>query len=189
MKNMKIVVCALAILAASAVGCTDKKEIPPLTTAVSSATTVNYSEIQSELSEMKSKYESVTKIYDGSIEAAINQYCEKYLSFRENSRDAANIKDVVTENYYKELSVSKGHQTENAENRYEQATGVDSLYFSNYAAPSNEVSVTAFCKQTVIYKNKTTTSDIAYVFELQYTGEKWKIASAATKISETKEEN
>ena len=58
---------------------------------------------------------------------------------------------------------------------YEQATGLDKLYYGNNSSPSDNIEVIALCKQTVIYDDKVTTSDVTYIFDMLYKSGNWVI--------------
>lgn len=137
-------------------------------------TGVNIDSIQSELSELKDKYSNITKIYDKSLKDSINTYCEKYLSFTGSATDnAKKIKDVVSDEYYEELMSQTGHKKSDED--YEQSTGLDKLYYGNNSSPSDNIEVIALCKQTVIYDDKVTTSDVTYIFDMLYKSGNWVI--------------
>lgn len=151
----------------------DVKEIStPIVATID--TSVNIDSIQSELSELKDKYSNITKLYDKSLKDSINTYCEKYLSFTGSATDnIEKIKDIVSEEYYEDLMSQTGHKKSDED--YEQSTGLNKLYYGNNSSPSDNIEVIALCKQTIIYDDKVTTSDVTYIFDMLYKSDKWVI--------------
>ena len=155
--------------------CTNQKntETPdsaPKTTAVS------IEEIQIQLSELKGKYRDIMKMYDNSINSSIDTYCEEYLSYYGSAtNNIEKIKNIVTERFYSELLTQKGYLK--SDNTYEQSTGVEKLYYSDYSSPTNSINIMAHCKQTVIFNNEVTTSDVGYIFDMEYENNTWRINS------------
>lgn len=143
-------------------------------------TTVSIDNLQSELSKLKDEYNKITKIYDDSLKKSINIYCENYLSFTGSATDnIEKIKDVVSEDYYEELLSQTGHKK--SDEKYEQSTGLDKLYYDNNSSPSDSIEVIALCKQTIIYDDNVTTDDVTYVFDMLYKNDKWIINGTETK--------
>lgn len=144
--------------------------------SASKSTTVSIEEMQIQLSEIKDKYNGIMKMYDDSINSSIDTYCEEYLSYYGSATNNIDkIESIVTESYYSKLQSQTGHQK--SDNTYEQSTGVEKLYYSNYSSPTNTINIMAHCKQTVIFNNEVTTSDVGYSFGMVYENNIWKIDS------------
>lgn len=165
---------ALIISSLTMTACSKKSNETSHTLVATLDTGVNIDSLQSELSEVKDKYSNITRIYDKSLKESINTYCEEYLSFTGSATDnAKKIKDVVSDEYYEELMSQTGHKISDKD--YEQSTGLNKLYYDNNSSPSDSIEVIALCKQTIIYDDKVTTSDVTYIFNMLYKVGKWVI--------------
>ncbi len=175
---MKRIICFIPILISFILvlsACINQKSTETPDSA-SKATTVSIEEIQAQLSELKGKSSNIMKMYDNSINSSIDTYCEEYLSYYGSTTNNINkIQSIVTESFYSELLTHTGHQK--SDNTYEQSTGVENLYYSDYSSPTNTINIMAHCKQTVIFNNEVTTSDVGYSFGMVYENNTWKINS------------
>ena len=141
-------------------------------------TAPNIEGLQDELSELKDKYNESIKIYEDNLEYAINTYCKNYLSYIGSATDnIEKIKDIVTDDYYSELQSQIGHKK--SEDDYEQFTGIEKLYYSNYSSPSESTDILVQCKQTVIFDDEVDTYDVYYVFGMTYEKGIWKVNSVS----------
>lgn len=136
-------------------------------------TAVNIEELQFKINKLENKLSTYDKIYDDSLLNAIGVYCKNYLSFID-SPSTDQISEVVTVDYLSKLSVT-GNKGNN--NEYQQATIVDDLFYEkiNQNNP-NSIKVVALCQQNIVYQNKSTTTDVYYIFSMQYK-DKWLISN------------
>ncbi len=173
---MKKIICILLIASTLFMSACTNQTNTETPDSAPKATTVSIEEIQAQLSELKGKYSDIIKMYDNSINSSIDIYCEEYLSYYGSATNNINkIQSIVTEHFYRELLTQIGHQK--PDTTYEQSTGVDNLYYSDYSSPTNSINIMAHCKQTVIFNNEVTTSDVGYIFDMEYENNTWKINS------------
>lgn len=176
---MKKIICILLIASTLFMSACTSQLNTETPDSASKSTTVSIEEIQTQLSEIKDKYNNIMKMYDESIDSSITTYCEKYLSYYGSATNNINkIQNILTDNYYSKLQSQTGHQK--SDNTYEQSTGVEKLYYSDYSSPTNTINIMAHCKQTVIFNNEVTTSDVGYSFGMVYENNIWKIDSVDT---------
>lgn len=137
----------------------------------------DYANLKNEYNSLEEKYNDTQKIYDSSIKDNIITYCDNMLSYIGNiSADNINdVKSIVTDTYYNELQSYLGHiqSTEN----FEQACGLEALYYSDNSAPYDSVDIIAICKKTTIYKDDAATETVAYRFNMKYQSDNWFINS------------
>lgn len=149
-------------------------------------TTIDIKNLESELSDITDKYNKINKIYDDSLVATINQYCSNYLSFKGNATDNIDkISDCVTRAYMNTLKSQVGHEQQKVD--YQQSTGIEKIYYSDYSNISGQIKILALCSQTVTYNNKVKNIKCAYEFEMFLDNNVWKINnvnSVLTNISE-----
>lgn len=177
MKKKLILFTSAILLIATLSACSKTDEVSA-TNIATSDTSINIEQLQSDFSEIENKYNDITKIYDETLEASINEYCEKYLSYTGTATDnIEKVKDIVTDNYYDELQSQTGHQKSDED--YEQSTGVQKLYYENFSEPSDSIDVLAHCKQTVIYYDEVSTYNVFYTFEMKLKSDTWKINSVS----------
>lgn len=149
-------------------------------------TTIDIKNLESELSDITDKYNKINKIYDDSLVATINQYCSNYLSFKGNATDNIDkISDCVTRAYMNTLKSQAGHEQQKVD--YQQSTGIEKKYYSDYSNINGQINILALCSQTVTYNNKVKNIKCAYEFEMFLDNNVWKINnvnSVMTNISE-----
>ncbi len=175
MKRKLCIVLVLIITALSITACSSGKN-NKMPKTVSTITEADLEKLENELKQMQIKYDNITRIYDESLTKSINAYCEQYLSYDSlTTKNTDSLKDYVTEDLYIELSSQAGHQKSNE--KYEQSTGIDCLYYSDNSAPCDNINVAALCKQTVIYNDKTEIQNAVYIFNMLYQNNEWKINS------------
>lgn len=180
-RPIALIVCTALIICS---GCTVKNPPKPQTASADTTVTtaVNAEELQKQLSDVTEKYKKSRMIYDSSLKNAVNTYCEYFLTFdSDTEKDLTKIKDAVTPSYYTELQSQTGHAKNNSDKSYEQTTGVDSLYYSDYSESENNVKVLALCKQTILYDDEAHTGDVTYIFNMVYDNSKWLINSVDIK--------
>lgn len=185
----KILIISIALLSILFLCSCAKKDdvnssIPNTASADSAVTTVDiealqndYANLENEYNTLQEKYNDTQKIYDSSIENNIITYCDNMLTYT-NSISADNVskvKDIVTDTYYNELQSYSGHLQSNE--NFEQACGLEMLYYSDNSTPSDSAEIIAICKKTTIYKEDVSTETLAYKFDMEYQSEKWLINS------------
>ena len=148
-----------------------------MTTVDIEAIQQGYANLENEYNALQEKYNSTKKIYDGSIEDNITSYCDNMLTYTENisSDNIRKVKNIVTDTYYNELQSYLGHiqSTKN----FEQACGLEALYYSNNSVPSDSTDIIAICKKTAIYDDDVSTETLAYKFNMKYQSDNWLINS------------
>lgn len=185
----KILIISIALLSILSLCSCDKKDdvkmsMPNTASADSAVKTVDieaiqkdYVNLENEYNTLQEKYNDTQKIYDSSIENNIITYCDNMLTYI-NSISADNVskvKDIVTDAYYNELQSYSGHLQSNE--NFEQACGLETLYYSDNSTPSDSTDIIAICKKTTIYKDDVSTETLAYKFDMKYHSEKWLINS------------
>ena len=178
MKKVLFILLTLSILISifSMTGCDNNVTVTQPIAASSDTvqTTVDIDNIIEENNLLKQELADASKIYDDTLESAVNTYCEKYLSYSGSATDNIyKVENIITESYYNELLSQTGHQK--SDDDYEQSTGLDKLYYSENSLPSDNIEVIAICKQTVIYKDEIKNNNVFYTFNLVYDVDKWKI--------------
>lgn len=186
MKKILIISITLFSLI-SLCSCTkDKSDIPtPNTASADIATTTvdieaiqqSYSNLEYEYNALQEKYNNTQKIYNSSIENNIIAYCDNMLTYTDNisADNIDSVKNIITDTYYNELQSYLGHiqSTES----FEQACGLETLYYGDNSTPSDSTDIIAICKKTAIYKDDVSTETLAYKFNMEYQSEKWLINS------------
>lgn len=148
-----------------------------LTTVDVKAMQQSYANLENEYSNLEEKYNDTQKIYDSSIKDNIITYCDNMLTYTDNisADNIDSVKNVITDTYYNQLQSYLGH-TQSTES-FEQACGLEALYYSDNSTPSDSVDIIAVCKKTTIYKDDVSTETIAYKFNMQYQSDNWFINS------------
>ncbi|MCH5297268.1 MAG: hypothetical protein J1E85_06320 [Ruminococcus sp.] len=188
MKKILIISIALfSLLSLSSCAKKDKADISIPNTASSdtiAVTTVNveaikqdYANLENEYNALEEKYNDMQKIYDSRIRDNIITYCNNMLTYTDNisADNIIEVKDIVTDIYYDELQSYLGHIQSNE--KFEQACGLETLYYSDNSIPSDSVDIIAICKKTTIYKDDVATETVAYRFNMKYQSENWRINS------------
>ena len=83
------------------------------------------------------------------------------------------------------LKSQVGHEQQKVE--YQQSTGIEKIYYSDYSNINGQINILALCSQTVTYNNKVKNIKCAYEFEMFLDNNVWKINnvnSVMTNISE-----
>lgn len=184
----KLLIISIALLSVfSLSSCTKKDNADislPNTADTISVTTVDaeamqqsYANLEDEYSNLEEKYKDTQKIYDSSIKGNIITYCDNMLTYTNNiSSDNINsVKNIVTDTYYNELQSYLGH-VQSTES-FEQACGLETLYYNDNSIPSDTADIIAVCKKTTIYKDDVSTETVAYKFNMKYQSDNWLINS------------
>lgn len=187
MKKIFIVLIALlSVITLSSCTTNDKADtsMPNTASADIAVTTVDVEAIQQDYADLmnaynalEEKYNNTQKIYNSSIENNIITYCDNMLTYTGSiSADNINkIEEIITDTYYNELQSYLGHiqSTEN----FEQACGLEALYYSDNSTPSDSIDIIAVCKKTTIYNNDVSTETVAYRFNMKHQSDNWLINS------------
>ncbi|MBQ2972376.1 MAG: hypothetical protein IJE16_07505 [Ruminococcus sp.] len=124
-----------------------------------------------------SNINDVLRIYEESLKTNIELYCEEYLTYQGSPTSELDvIESIITDDYYEQIKATSNYRTEDKD--YEQATALNTLYYSDYSTASKNEKVLAQCYQTIIVDNKSTTYNTFYIFNMKYDEEKgWLIDS------------
>lgn len=184
----KLLIITIALLSVfSLSSCTKKDNADisrPNTADTIAVTTVDieslqqsYTNLENEYSNLEEKYNDTQKIYDSNVKDNIITYCNNMLTYTNNisADNIDSVKNIVTNTYYNELQSYLGHvhSTEN----FEQACGLETLYYSDNSIPSDNADIIAVCKKTTIYKDDVATETVAYKFNMKYQSDNWLINS------------
>lgn len=142
----------------------------------STTETVQATEYSEELSEM-------LRIYEESMKANIETYCIEYLTFVDSPADNLDsVKDIITTDYLDRIELISDSPDNGGDKdkkvKYEQATALNELFYSDYSVPTTRTKVLAQCYQTVTVDSKVTTNKVFYLFTMEYEdGTGWLIDS------------
>ncbi len=184
MKHTKKIFCTVFIatlILSNLVGCTNKSADNNQSTIDTATVTDNNESTEStanseELSEM-------LKIYEESMKENIETYCIEYLTFVDSPVDNIDlIKDIITTDHLDRIQLISDAPDNGGDKdkkiKYEQATALSELFYSDYSVPSTRTKVLAQCYQTVTVDSKVTTSKVFYLFSMKYEdGRGWLIDS------------
>lgn len=184
----KLLIISIALLSIfSFSSCTKKDDVEismPNTADTVAVTTIDaesiqqsYANLENEYKALEGKYNDTQKIYDKSIKDNIITYCDNMLTYTDNilSDNIDSVKDIITDTYYNELQSYLGH-IQSSES-FEQACGLEDLYYSDNSIPSDNADIITVCKKTTIYKDNVSTETVAYKFNMQYQSDNWFINS------------
>lgn len=165
MKSIKkafIILVVLAVVVATLSGCNNSAT----NNGESTPDNIESTEYNEELSEM-------LRIYEESMKNNIETYCTEYLTFVDSPVDnIESIKDIITTDYLdriKLISEAPDNGGEKDEKiKYEQATALSELFYSDYSVPTTRTKVLAQCYQTVTVDSKVTTKKVFYLFTMEY---------------------
>lgn len=137
----------------------------------------SYANLENDYINLEEKYNDTQKIYDSSIKDNIITYCDNMLTYADNisADNIDSVKNIITDTYYNELQSYLGHiqSTES----FEQACGLEALYYGDNSTPSDSVDIIAVCKKATIYKDDVSTETVAYKFNMKYQSDNWLINS------------
>ena len=174
-----VLVCLIFILLLLSCGCATK------TAQKTNPTEAN---IENTESGFQNNINDILMIYEDSIKENISLYCENYLTYHSSPiNNLDSVKSALTEQYYNQTKATQNYHHEDKE--YEQATALNELFYEDFSTPTKQTKILAHCYQSVVIKNKSTTYNTFYVFDMKYEdGKGWLIDSVEKPAYEYLEE-